>query len=67
MRRGRHDRTLGAAYVGNFLRFGTHLVVGQMSHTGLSSGMRLLCAGVPSVILARFDALAALEAIDKYT
>ena len=51
---------------GGFSGFGTHLVVGPMYHTGPLSGMRLLCAGVPSVILAKFDAEAALAAIDTY-
>ena len=36
-----------------FAAFGTHLVVGPMYHTGPLSGMRLLVAGVPSVILHR--------------
>ncbi len=49
-----------------FARFGTHLVVGPMYHTGPLSGMRLLAAGIPSVILARFDAEATLAAIDRY-
>ena len=51
---------------GTFSGFGTHLVVGPMYHTGPLSGMRLLCAGVPSVILSKFDAEAALAAIDRY-
>jgi long-chain acyl-CoA synthetase len=46
--------------------FGTHLVVGPMYHTGPLSGMRLLVAGVPSVILFRFDAEATLAAIDHH-
>lgn len=45
---------------------GTHLVVGPMYHTGPLSGMRLLVAGVSSVIRGRFDAEATLAAIDKY-
>ena len=49
-----------------FARFGTHLVVGPMYHTGPLSGMRLLVAGIPSVILGRFDAEATLQAIDRY-
>lgn len=51
---------------GGFAGFGTHLVVGPMYHTGPLSGMRLLCAGVPSVILTRFDAEVTLRAIDTY-
>lgn len=46
--------------------FGTHLVVGPMYHTGPLSGMRLLAAGKPSVILGRFDAETTLAAIDRY-
>ncbi len=46
--------------------FGAHLVVGPMYHTGPLSGMRLLVAGIPSVILYRFDAEATLAAIERY-
>jgi long-chain acyl-CoA synthetase len=46
--------------------YGTHLVVGPMYHTGPLSGMRLLVAGVPSVILKRFDAEETLAAIARY-
>ena len=49
-----------------FAAFGTHLVVGPMYHTGPLSGMRLLVAGIPSVILGRFDAEATLQAIDTH-
>jgi long-chain acyl-CoA synthetase len=49
-----------------FARFGTHLVVGPMYHTGPLSGMRLLVAGIPSVILHRFDAEGTLAAIATY-
>jgi len=48
-----------------FAAFGTHLVVGPMYHTGPLSGARLLAAGIPSVILGRFDAEATLRAIDE--
>ena len=51
---------------GGFSGLGTHLVVGPMYHTGPLSGMRLLCAGVPSVILDRFDAEKTLATIDRY-
>ena len=50
----------------SFVPFGTHLVVGPMYHTGPLSGMRLLAAGVPSVILGKFDAEGTLAAIDTY-
>ena len=49
-----------------FVDFGPHLVVGPMYHTGPLSGMRILVAGTPSVILGRFDAEATLAAIDRY-
>ncbi len=45
---------------------GRHLVVGPMYHTGPLSGARLLAAGVPSVILGRFDAEKTLRAIQEY-
>ena len=46
--------------------FGSHLVVGPMYHTGPLSGSRLLAAGVPAVILGRFDAEKTLHAIETY-
>jgi long-chain acyl-CoA synthetase len=49
-----------------FAEFGTHLVVGPMYHTGPLSGARLLAAGVPSVVLGRFDAEATLAAIQDH-
>jgi long-chain acyl-CoA synthetase len=49
-----------------FARYGTHLVVGPMYHTGPLSGARLLVAGIGSVILPRFDAEATLAAIETY-
>jgi long-chain acyl-CoA synthetase len=49
-----------------FAQYGTHLVVGPMYHTGPLSGMRLLVAGVPSVVLGRFDAEATLAAIHEH-
>ena len=49
-----------------FAAFGTHLVVGPMYHTGPLSGMRLLVAGKPSVILDRFDAEKTLATIAHY-
>ena len=60
------DEHLARLAQGTFSGFGTHLVVGPMYHTGPLSGMRLLCAGVPSVIVRKFDAEAALAAIDRY-
>jgi len=46
--------------------FGSHLVVGPMYHTGPLGGTRLLAAGIPSVILGRFDAEQTLDAIERY-
>ncbi|MGA1568849.1 MAG: AMP-binding protein, partial [Ilumatobacteraceae bacterium] len=63
---GSIDEHLEALKQNSFVPFGTHLVVGPMYHTGPLSGMRLLAAGVPSVILGRFDAEATLAAIDRY-
>ncbi len=57
---------LEALSKGGFAMLGTHLVVGPMYHTGPLSGMRLLAAGIPSVILGRFDAEKTLAAIDRY-
>ncbi len=54
---------LEALKLNRFAAFGTHLVVGPMYHTGPLSGMRLLVAGIPSVILDRFDAEGTLAAI----
>lgn len=49
-----------------FAKLGTHLVVGPMYHTGPLSGMRTLAAGVPVVVLGRFDPERVLQAIDTY-
>ena len=50
----------------SFAAFGTHLVVGPLYHTGPLSGVRLLLAGVPLVVLDRFDAEATLTAIEAH-
>ena len=55
-----------ALHQGSLARFGTHLVVGPMYHTGPLGGTRLLAAGVPSVILGRFDAETTLRAIEAH-
>ncbi|MGI9646194.1 MAG: AMP-binding protein [Ilumatobacteraceae bacterium] len=57
---------LAGLKAGGFARFGTHVVVGPMYHTGPLSGMRLLAAGVPTIVLGRFDAEATLAAIDRH-
>ena len=46
--------------------FGTHLVVGPMYHTGPLSGVRLLAAGIPVVVLGRFDAENVLRTIETH-
>jgi len=51
---------------GALAQYGTHLVVGPMYHTGPLSGVRLLAAGIPVVVLARFDAETVLRAIDTH-
>ncbi len=58
-----HLEKLAANPMGDF---GPHLVVGPMYHTGPLSGSRLLAAGVPAVILGRFDAEKTLNAIEQY-
>ncbi len=57
---------LEALKTARFVEYGPHLVVGPMYHTGPLSGMRILVAGTPSVILGRFDAEATLAAIDRH-
>ena len=49
-----------------YAKFGTHLVIGPMYHTGPLSGMRNLVAGVPLVVLGKFDAEKTLSAIENY-
>jgi long-chain acyl-CoA synthetase len=49
-----------------FAAYGTHLVVGPMYHTGPLSGVRLLAAGIPVVVLSRFDAENVLRAIETH-
>jgi long-chain acyl-CoA synthetase len=49
-----------------FAAFGTHLVVGPMYHTGPLSGMRLLVAGIPSVIATKFDPEMTLRLIHEH-
>ena len=47
-------------------RLGPHLVAGPLHHTGPLSGLRCLVTGTPTVVLPRFDAAAALAAIERY-
>ncbi len=58
-----HVANLGTS---RFARFGAHLVVGPMYHTGPLSGSRLLAGGIPVNVLGRFDAEATLAAIEAH-
>jgi long-chain acyl-CoA synthetase len=58
------ERTLARIPAGSEL--GAQLVVGPMYHTGPLSATRQLIAGVPSVILSRFDAEKTLAAIEQF-
>jgi long-chain acyl-CoA synthetase len=60
------DEHLDVLRESRWVDFAPHLVVGPMYHTGPLSGMRILVAGVPSVILGRFDAETTLAKIDEY-
>lgn len=56
-----------AALKGNRLAsLGVHLVVGPMYHTGPLSGVRVLAAGTPVVIMEKFDPERTLELIQTY-
>jgi len=45
---------------------GPHLVAGPLHHTGPLHGLRCLAGGTATVVLPRFDAVAALTAIERY-
>jgi acyl-CoA synthetase (AMP-forming)/AMP-acid ligase II len=60
------DEHIAALQKNRFVTLGTHLVVGPMYHTGPLNGMRILAAGVPVVVLGRFDAEHVLAAIERY-
>lgn len=45
---------------------GPHLVVGPLYHTGPLNGVRNVLAGVPVVVLGRFDAERTVQAIEEY-
>lgn len=49
-----------------FAMFGAHLVVGPLYHTGPLSGMRILAAGTPVVVMGRFDPEKVLRLIDTH-
>jgi len=58
------ERTLARIPAG--AEIGAQLVVGPMYHTGPLSATRQLIAGVPSVILSRFNAENTLAAIEQF-
>lgn len=47
------------------VRYGRHLIVGPMYHSGPLSGTRLFLGGTPVTVLGRFDARALLAAVDR--
>jgi long-chain acyl-CoA synthetase len=49
-----------------FAAFGTHLVIGPLYHTGPLQAVRLLAAGIPVVVLGRFDPETTLAAIERH-
>lgn len=49
-----------------FTHHGPHLVVGPMYHTGPLNGVWAAAAGVPVVLMRRFDPEQVLAAIDRY-
>lgn len=57
---------LAAVRASTLAQHAPHLVAGPMYHTGPLAGTRLLGVGCPLVILRRFDALAALTAIEAH-
>jgi len=60
------DEHIAVLQQGPFAQLGTHMVVGPMYHTGPLSGMRTLAAGVPTVVIGKFDAERVLRVIDMY-
>ena len=49
----------------NWCKYGRHLVVGPLYHTGPLGAVRILGGGVPVTVLGRFDAEATLAAIER--
>jgi long-chain acyl-CoA synthetase len=49
----------------SMVRYGRHLVVGPMYHSGPLSSTRLFIGGAPVTVLGRFDAERLLEAIER--
>ena len=55
-----------ALHSNRFTKFGTHLVVGPLYHTGPLNGMRSIAAGVPLVVAGRFDPENTLRLIETH-
>ena len=62
---GIHEHIVGLQ-ANRFTKFGTHLVVGPMYHTGPLNGFRILAAGTPVAVLNKFDAESVLAAIERH-
>ena len=60
------EEHIAALQLNRFASLGVHIVVGPMYHTGPLSGVRVLAAGTPVVILDRFDPERTLSLIDTY-
>ena len=50
---------------GSMLKYGRHLIVGPMYHSGPLAGTRLFIGGAPVTVLGRFDAETVLAAIER--
>jgi len=59
------DEHIAALKLNRFASLGVHIVVGPMYHTGPLSGVRVLAAGTPVVILERFDPERTLALIES--
>ncbi len=55
-----------ALKLNRFAKFGTHLVVGPMYHTGPLNGLRILAVGTPLAVMSRFDQERTLALIEEY-
>ncbi|CAB4870715.1 unannotated protein [freshwater metagenome] len=60
-----HEHIVGLQ-ANRFTKFGTHLVVGPMYHTGPLNGFRILAAGTPVAVLNKFDPESVLAAIERH-
>jgi len=60
------DEHIAALQLNRFAMLGAHIVVGPMYHTGPLSGVRVLAAGTPVVILEKFDPERVLQLIETH-